>query len=408
MKFELISKKKNTRGRLGKIKTKNGEVLTPAFVVVATNAVVKGGLSAEDIKSTKAQIVLGNTYHLFVRGQNLNIKKSGGLARYMNWDGPTMTDSGGYQVFSLGQRIEEGVGKFMNYDKHIDSKKGSIAKTGKKLAKVNDKGVVFYSHIDGKKIEITPAKSIKIQNDIGADMIFAFDEPTSPATDYKYAKIAMDRTHNWAKKCIVANKNKKQALYGIVQGGIYKDLRIESAKFLSNLDFQGYAVGGSYYRVGKSELFNELEWSVPYLPESKPRHFLGIGGIEDIIVSVFQGMDTFDCVIPSREARHGRLYTFNFDKKVKQEIHKIIKDYLKYGIKIEKTNFYKLIKIRQTKFARKFIPLDKTCDCTLCNNYSLSYLHHLYRAKEMLYYRLATIHNIRFYTRLMEYIRGVF
>ncbi len=407
IKFEIIAKRKNTRGRLAKLKTKHGEILTPAFVVVATNAAIKGALSTEDLKSAKVQVVLGNTYHILIRDKYKIIKKSGGIGRFMNWQGPTMTDSGGYQVFSLGQRIEEGVGKFANYDTILDARERPKANR-KKLAKVTDKGVVFYSHTDGKKILLTPQKSIKIQNDIGADIIFAFDEPVSPATNWQYSNIAMERTHRWAIQSLKAHKNKNQAIFGIVQGGIYEDLRKKSAQFLSNLEFHGFGIGGSYYRVGKSELFKELEWSVPYLPERTPKHFLGIGGVEDIIVSIFQGMDTFDCVIPSREARHGRLYAFNFPKNVKARFLKIIRDYLKYNIKLEKTKFYTLVKIRQSKYASKLNPVDKTCDCITCKHYTLAYLHHLYKSQEMLYHRLATIHNIRFYTRLMEYIRDIF
>ncbi len=400
--FKIQKKDSNTNARLGVVSTAHGKIRTPAFVGVATNASLKGAVSSCDAKSSGAQVLLGNTYHLFVRGQVSAVKKGGGLAKFMGWNGPTFTDSGGYQVFSLGDRLKDGVGKFSNYD-NMDK---VSRKPRKPLVKITEKGAEFRSHINGEMMSITPESSMKIQQDIGADIIFAFDQPTSPVASVDYSREAMERTHRWAVRCIKSHSGESgqgtaQALFGIVQGGPNKALREESARFIASLGFPGYGIGGSYHRINKSDKFNELDWVIPYLEDNKPRHFLGIGGIEDMIVASFQGCDTFDCVMPTREARHGRLYVLKSDK--------LMWDYFEWQYKKlqgkksgrKPAMFYEIANITNKKYRFKQSEINigsKEC-------YTLSYVHHLFRVNELLGHRISTMNNLQFYFHLMSELR---
>ncbi len=371
-----IDQAKNSM-RAGAISTLHGEIKTPAFVTVGTKATVKA-LTPEQVKSLGAQTILANTYHLYLQPGDKIIKQAGGLHKFMNYDGPMFTDSGGFQVFSLGAAFGEGgVTKFAKDGGSADT--NSKMPQTEKLAQIDDNGVTFKSHIDGSCHRLDPEKSIDIQHNLGADIIFAFDECTSPAVSYDYQKKALIRTHRWAERSIEAHiKNKtakcKQGLFGIVQGGQYEDLRQESAHFLAGLDdLAGFGIGGSF---SKSDLGQVLRTTTSVLPESKPRHLLGIGEPEDIFLGVEAGMDTFDCVTPTRIARNGTLYT----KKGK-------------------------INILNQKYKEDFSPLEKDCSCYTCTNYTAGYLAHLFRAHEMLGATLASIHNLHFIIKLTDDIR---
>jgi len=381
MSFNFKIKKEDTHSnaRIGIVKTLHGSFSTPVFVPVATLATVKA-LSPADLKDLNASVILANTYHLHIRPGEELIKKLKGLHKFMSWDKPLITDSGGFQAFSLGFGMEHNINKLGN----IFPTKTKAMKKSKKLAIVNDEGVVFKSPITGEKLRLTPKKSIKIQEKLGADIILAFDECTSPLSDYSYTKKALERTHRWALECIKEHKNKKQALFGIVQGGAYKDLRVKSAKFISSLDFDGLAIGGSLGK-SKKDMHNILKWVIPLLPKTKPRHLLGIGGIDDLFNCVEYGIDMFDCVTPTRWARRGWLYT----KEVKQ--------------KSLKNKF--MINIKRSKFKADKKPIDKNCNCYTCKNFSRAYLRHLYIANELLYFRLSSLHNLNFVLRLMDKIR---
>lgn len=425
--FKIKKKDSNTNARLGVISTPHGKINTPAFVTVATNAAVKAAVSPDDVKKVGGQVVLGNTYHLMVRDQVEAVKKGGGLGQFMGWDGPTFTDSGGFQVFSLGQRLEDGVGKFTNYDSIADAKDNTNRKRKdtnpaqrdegkqrvrprKKLMVVDDEGVSFRSHLNGAQMRLTPQNSMQIQMDIGADMIFTFDQPTSPIASIEDSRKALARTHDWAEQCIKEHSKLKkkrkssQSLFGIVQGGPHEELRRESAEFIASLDyFPGYGIGGSYHRPHKSAKFNELDWVIPYLPNNKPRHFLGIGGIEDMIVAVFQGCDTFDCVMPTREARHGRLYIWNNMKSLEVYFAKQQKQIAsgKQSRKAIASNFYKLALVTNASFRYNNKPIDPTDP----HSPTYAYLYHLFRTNELLGQRLATLHNLKFYFTLMHRLR---
>lgn len=385
MEFEIIKESKKSKARTGIIKTSHGNIHTPYFIPVATAASVRA-LDQKDMEDLGAEVLLANTYHLHLRpGDNL-IKKLGGLHKFMNWKKPLFTDSGGFQVFSLGFGMEQGIGKLGN----IFSGSGKINENKKsdKWAFVDDKGVKFKEPYTGKIAHLNPKKSIEIQQNLGADIILAFDECTSPLSDYKYTKISMERTHRWAIESLKYHKkaNKtKQALYGIVQGGYFKDLRIKSAKFISSLNFDGIAIGGFLGKT-KKDMYKTLDWTMPLLPKKKPVHLLGIGAIEDIFGCVERGIDTFDCVMPTRLARRGSLF-------ISPESKGSIKN--KFRINIE-----------NAKFRADKNPIDKSCDCMTCRNYSRAYLNHLNKAKELTYFKLATYHNIHFMLKLMENIRN--
>ena len=373
-KLEIIAKDKKSKARVGKIITVHGIIETPAFVPVGTKATVKG-LTPQDLREAEVQILFGNTYHLHLRpGEDL-IKDFGGLAKFMSWGGPTITDSGGFQVFSLGQLkmklMEEGEGIEV------------------KVVNIKDDGVMFRSHIDGSKHLFTPEISIEIQKKLGADLILAFDECAPQPSTYEYSKEAMERTHRWAIRSLKASKLKqyhpwKQALYGIIQGGIYKELREESAKFISDLDFDGIAIGGVAVGESKKEMRQAVEWSYPFLPENKPRHLLGIGEIDDIFDVIEGGMDTFDCVIPTRFGRYGIMFIGPSEGNVKNRFR---------------------LDINKVIYSKDKNPVSKNCLCYVCKNFTRAYVHHLFRAQELLAYRLASYHNMFFINNLVKEIR---
>ena len=402
---------KDGQARTGVLSTPHGRIKTPAFIPVGTKANVKT-LDVSDLKTLEAPAVLANTYHLYLRPGEELIDKMGGLGEFMGWDGPTFTDSGGFQVFSLGFGLEHGVSKVSNIfpgeeknKSRVTRKEGPLneyrgssgevslrgrtrdsLKTKKKLFKIDEDGVNFVSHLDGTKHRFTPEKSIEIQQKIGADIIFAFDECTSPLHDKKYTDQAMRRTHAWAKRSVQAWTNReKQGLYGIIQGGAYKDLRKESTEFICSLDTPGIAIGGSLGK-NKQDMHAILDWTLPILPENQPRHLLGIGEIEDLISSSLKGIDTFDCVSPTRNARNGGLYISP-----------------KSGGK--RSNKYS-INIRAKRYESDFLPVDPGCECFTCSNHSRAYLRHLFATGELLAMRLGTIHNLHFVFNLMEKVRN--
>ncbi len=372
--FKILKKDSKSKARVGEITTAHGVIKTPAFVPVGTKATVKG-LTPQDLKEAEVQILFGNTYHLHLRpGEDL-VKDFGGLGKFMSWDGPTITDSGGFQVFSLGQvkikLTEEGEGTEVN------------------VVNIKDDGVMFRSHIDGSKHLFTPEISIEIQKKLGADLILAFDECAPHPSTREYTKEAMERTHAWALRSLKTFQGKqfypwKQALYGIIQGGVYKDLREESAKFIAGLDFDGIAIGGVSVGESKEEMRNVLEWTTPFLPEEKPRHLLGIGEVDDIFTAIENGMDTFGCVIPTRFGRYGIVFTGPSEGNVKNKFR---------------------IDLNKTLFAKDKRPLSKDCLCYVCKTFTRAYVHHLFRAQELLAYRLASYHNMFFINNLVKKIR---
>ncbi|MDO8559171.1 MAG: tRNA guanosine(34) transglycosylase Tgt [bacterium] len=377
--FKIIKKSKKSWARAGILETPHGIIHTPAFISVATQASVKS-LSPEDLENLGAEVILSNTYHLYLRPGAEIVKKAGGLHKFMNWKGPMVTDSGGFQVFSLGWGRVHKIGKigwFPGSEEFQEARLPEEARLQRpKFVKITEDGVEFTSHLDGSKHFFTPEKSIKIQEDLGADIIFAFDECTSPLAGYDYTKRSIKRTHDWAVRCLKAKKRKDQALFGIVQGGEYKDLRAESLKFITSLPFDGIGIGGSLGKTRK-DMFKILKRMHSFLPEEKPRHLLGIGRSEDLENCVKLGMDLFDCVWPTRLARRGSLI-------------------VKSG----------RINIKNAKYIKDFQPIEKGCPCYACKNFTRAYISHLFRAKELLAYRLATIHNLYFTLKLMENIRN--
>jgi queuine tRNA-ribosyltransferase len=373
MGFKIEKKLRNSLGRAAVLATPHGQILTPAFVAVGTKATVKS-LTPEQIVGAGSQVVLANTYHLYLEPGQKIIKKTGGLHKFMNWSGPIMTDSGGFQAFSLGVAYGNKISKFIGAkspkQEEIDE---AYNEAREKKAKITEDGVEFRSIIDGSRHFFTPEKSMQIQNDLGADIIFAFDECTSPHAPKEYLKKAMERTHRWAGRCLVEHKNKKQAIFGIVQGGRYEDLRKESARVISSMDFDGFGIGGSFV---KEDMATAVRWVNEILPEEKPRHLLGVGEPIDLILGVENGCDTFDCVAPTRMARNGSLYT----KRGK-------------------------INILNAKYKNNLKAIEKNCGCYTCQNYTAAYLSHLFRSKEMLASTLASIHNLYFLNDLMSQIR---
>jgi queuine tRNA-ribosyltransferase len=383
--FDFKINKKLGNARVAAYSTPHGAILTPAFIPVATKAAVKT-LDSDDVRQIGFNAVLANTYHLMLQPGSKIVKKMGGLRGFMDWQGPIFTDSGGFQVFSLGKGLAQGTGKIRKIPPNLPFIKGGVAKKvplfekegageilKKSLIKISDNGVEFRSHIDGRKIFLRPEDSIRIQEELGADIIFTFDECTSPLDTKKYVAESLVRTHAWAKRSLAAHKRKQQALFGIVQGGDFRDLREESAKFIAGLDFHGFGIGGSF---GKKEMQDVLDWTIPLLPEDKPRHMLGIGLVEDIFLAVERGIDSFDCVEPTRIARHGTVLTAGGR-----------------------------LRILNNAFTTDKKPVEAGCDCLLCKKYSRAYLHHLFKANEFLGMRLATIHNLTFMRRLMADIR---
>lgn len=309
--FKIEKKLDRTLGRAGEIQTPHGVIHTPAFVTVGTKGTVKA-LSPEQVKDLGAEVVLANTYHLYLQPQDYRIREAGGLHKFMNWSGPTMTDSGGFQVFSLGAAYGKNISKITKTQNSELLIPETAEEAAMKIATIDHDGVTFKSIIDGSLHYFTPERSIEIQHNIGADIIFAFDECTSPNEPLRYQQEALDRTHRWAKKSLDFHKSKenseKQALFGIVQGGRFEELRKESAKVLSEMDFDGYGIGGSF---AKEDMATAVKWVNEILPEEKPRHLLGIGEPEDLFMAVENGCDLFDCVAPTRIARNGQVYTKN-------------------------------------------------------------------------------------------------
>lgn len=348
--------------------TPHGVIQTPAFVPVGTKATVKG-LTPQDLKECGVQLLFGNTYHLHLRPGEDTVSEFGGLAKFMSWNGPTITDSGGFQVFSLGQK---------KIKLFADEEETEV-----NIVNITDDGVKFRSHIDGSSHMFTPEKSIEIQKKLGADLILVFDECAPHPSSYEYTKIAMERTHRWAIRCLQAAGG-KQWLYGIVQGGVYKDLREESAKFISNLDFNGIAIGGVAVGESKKEMRDVLSWVHPFLPDNKPRHLLGIGEIDDIFEAVLWGMDTFDCVIPTRFGRYGIAFVGQPEGNINNKFR---------------------LQITKTAYAKDAGPLDKNCACSVCQTFTRGYIHHLFRSQELLAYRLVSYHNMFFIVNLVKQIR---
>ena len=347
IRYELIKTCKQTGARLGRVHTPHGSFETPIFMPVGTLATVKT-MTPEELKEINAQIILSNTYHLWLRPGEDIIQEAGGLHQFMNWDRPTLTDSGGFQVFSLSD-----------------------------LREIEEKGVHFRNHISGEKLFLTPEKATQIQNALGSDIMMAFDECSPFPAEHKYMKNSVERTSRWAERCLTAHQRPEdQGLFGIVQGGEYKDLRKQSAQDLTSLDFPGYAIGG--LSVGEpKEIMNEMvEYTTQFLPTEKPRYLMGVGSADSLIDGAIRGIDMFDCVLPTRIARNGTLMTSQG----------------------------RLV-VRNAKFARDFSPLDPNCDCYTCKNYTRAYIRHLIKTDEILGLRLTTYHNLYFLLNLMEQVR---
>ncbi|NLY87344.1 MAG: tRNA guanosine(34) transglycosylase Tgt [Clostridiales bacterium] len=356
--FQIFKKDSKTKARRGRITLPNGTIETPVFMPVGTQATVKA-MKPEDVKKTGAEIILANTYHLYLRPGEDIVRDAGGLHEFMNWNMPILTDSGGFQVFSLGE-----------------------------FRKITEKGVQFKSYIDGSSHEMTPESSIAIQNALGSDIIMAFDECAPYPAERKYIDDSFRRTTRWLERCKKelerirlgsgrdAEVASRQNLFGIMQGGMYKDMRYESAKQIVELDLPGYAIGGLSVGESKEILVDVLDDCVDYLPEEKPRYLMGVGTPDYIFEAVERGVDMFDCVLPTRLARHGVAMTSNGD-----------------------------INIKNAEHSRSFVPLDENCDCYVCRNYSRSYIRHLFKSGEIMSSMLLSEHNIHFLTHMMEGIR---
>lgn len=369
LKFTVTAKLKGGRARAGVIETPHGTINTPAFIPVATKATIKS-LTPELVRdAVGAQAVLANTYHLYLQPGTDVLQKAGGLGKFMNWSGPTFTDSGGFQAFSLGNNGLARKSKISTADSEaLEDETPHVS-----MAKVSEDGVAFKSVIDGSSHMFTPERSIEIQHQIGADIIFAFDECLLPAESYERQKEAVERTTRWAKRCLVAHKENGPALFGIVQGGRHEDLRKLSAKQISAMDFDGFGIGGSF---DKEDIGTAVGWVTDELPEGKPRHLLGIGSEPiDLILGIEHGIDTFDCVAPARMARNGGAYVRGKERN--------------------------RISLSNAEFTNDFSPLDASCECYTCKNYTRAYLSHLFRAKEMLAATLVTIHNLYFVVNLV-------
>lgn len=409
--FRLLKRHRQTNARLGLLQTPHGLIRTPAFVPVATRGALRG-LTFKEAQSCGSEIFMLNTFHFYLRQTYKTVQRFGGLHQFLNLNQPLMTDSGGFQVFSLGFGAEHGVGKIANIfpgeDRKLVSRSSaesalrsqsqrSFKKGGENLVRIDDTGVSFKSPVDGRILRLTPRLSIKLQQALAADIIFAFDECTSPLSSYEYTKAALNRTHRWAEECLRAFYGKaqpvpalsllklrrsskategKQALFGIVQGGEYQDLRESSAKFIGSLPFFGFGIGGALGK-SKQDMQRVLEWVVPSLPENKPRHLLGIGEVDDIFAAVKRGIDLFDCVIPTRLARHHTAIT---------------------------TGGNLNLQAARYKFEPK--PIDENCGCEICQKYSRAYLSHLIRHQEILGIHHLSYHNLYFILTLMKIIRA--
>ena len=345
-KLEILHIDKKTGARYGILHTPHGDVEVPMFMPVGTLATVKT-LSPEEVKEMGAGVILANTYHLSLRPGEDIVAKAGGLHKFMNYDGPILTDSGGFQVFSLAEKRE-----------------------------ITEEGVTFRNHLDGRKITFTPESAIGIEEKLGADIIMSFDECIPYPADYDYVKDSTLRTIRWAKRGLEAHKREDQALFGIVQGGDYEDLRKMCAEELVKMDFPGYSIGGTSIGEPKEVCFRMIDYAVKYLPEDKPRYLMGVGSIDYLLEGITRGVDMFDCVLPTRLARHGALMTSKGR-----------------------------VNIKDAKYKEDFTPLDDECDCPACKHYTKAYLRHLYVCDETFGKRLLSLHNIRFLIRLMEQAR---
>jgi queuine tRNA-ribosyltransferase len=344
--FSLLQTDTESLARLGTIDTPHGEIATPAFAPVGTRASVKA-LDPRDLHELGAELILGNTYHLYLRPGADVVADMGGLHRFMGWDGPILTDSGGFQVFSLAAK-----------------------------RKITDEGVTFRSHIDGSSHLFTPEMVVRVQEQLGADIVMCLDECAEPS-DRAYNEQALARTHAWAVRCRAAHSRRDQALFGIVQGGVFADLRCQSAEFLTGLDFAGYAIGGLSVGESKEQMYAMLDITTPLLPAARPRYLMGVGAPEDLLAGVARGVDLFDCVLPTRLARNAALFT-------------------RQG----------RLNMRNARFERDPAPIEAGCGCYTCRHFSRAYLRHLFKTGELLVYRLATIHNVHFLLQLMRDVRA--
>ncbi len=347
VRYEYIKTCKQSGARLGRVHTPHGTFETPTFMPVGTQATVKT-MAPEELKQMDAQIILSNTYHLFLRPGHEIVKEAGGLHTFMNWDRPILTDSGGFQVFSLSE-----------------------------MRKISEEGVEFRSHLNGDKLFISPEKAMEIQNALGPDIMMAFDEcPPYPA-EYDYVKRSLERTTRWAERCLQSHaRPNDQGLFAIIQGGMYEDLRIQSAKELTSMDFPGYAIGGLSVGEPKHMMYNMLEVTTPLMPANKPRYLMGVGSPDALIEGSIRGIDMFDCVLPTRIARNGTTMT----------------------------SAGRLV-IKNAKYAKDFGPLDPKCSCYTCKHYSRAYIRHLIKAEETFGIRLTTFHNLHFLLELMRQVR---
>ncbi len=346
VRYELIKECKRTKARLGRLHTPHGVIDTPVFMPVGTQATVKA-MTPEELKEMNAEIILSNTYHLFLRPGAELIREAGGLHRFMNWDRPILTDSGGFQVFSLGP-----------------------------LRKISEDGVTFKSHLDGSTHFMSPERATEVQTALGSDIIMAFDECTPYPSTREYTVAALERTTRWAARCKEAHIRDDQALFGIVQGGMYKDLRERSARELLEIGFPGFGIGGLSVGEPKPLMYEMLDYTIPCLPGDKPRYLMGVGSPDCLIEGVMRGVDMFDCVLPTRIARNGTVMTSSGR-----------------------------VVIKNAENARDFRPLDEECTCYTCRNYSRAYIRHLFKAEEILGLRLTTIHNLYFLLTLMTKVR---
>ena len=344
--FEIIKKDNFSPARLGRVETDHGSFTTPAFLPVGTQGTVKS-LTPEELMEIGVEAILGNTYHLYLRPGYETIGRLGGLHHFIHWERPILTDSGGFQIFSLGS-----------------------------LRKISEEGVTFQSHWDGSSHFLTPERVLEIQRILGSDIAMVLDECVPYPSSYDSVKISTERTSHWAKRSLQVRRETDPALFAIVQGGVYRDLREKSAQTLVEMEFQGYAIGGLSVGEPKSLMLNVLEWTIPLLPEGTPRYLMGVGAPEDILNAVMLGVDFFDCVLPTRNARNGTLFTSSGK-----------------------------ISIKQAQYAEDGRPLDETCSCYTCRHYSRAYLRHLYLSKEILSSRLNTIHNLFYYITLLAKIR---